>query len=356
MRTFASFARSLAVLALACGAQAHAGTLGGPLTLEDEGVFFLNGKTITSSYPGASLVTGPSAPGRITVNQMYVHYRIPARAAGSPQRAPVVMVHGSNHTGATYETTPDGREGWATYFARKGVPVYVVDHSGRGRSGFDPTPFNQVRDQAGASPASLPTLLLATHERAWLNFRLGPSYGVPFPGLQFPIESMAQYTMQLVPNAETSLAGIGANSVDALAALLDRIGASVVIVHSQSGVYGLDLVRKRPQLVRALVTVEGGCDGFTDKDAASFFTKVPVLSLWGDYSVGAKQTVNGDARRNGCLAAVNAIKAAGGRAALTLLPDLGIKGNSHMMMMDKNNLQVAEVVLKWLGENGARPD
>jgi pimeloyl-ACP methyl ester carboxylesterase len=103
-------------------------------------------------------------------------------------------------------------------------------------------------------------------------------------------------------------------------------------------------VRKRPQLVRALVTVEGGCDGFTDKDAASFFAKVPVLSLWGDYSVGAKQTVNGDARRNG------------GRAALTLLPDIGIKGNSHMMMMDKNNLQVAEVVLKWLGENGARPD
>jgi hypothetical protein len=29
----------------------------------------------------------------------------------------------------------------------------------------------------------------------------------------------------------------------------------------------------------------------------------------------------------------------------------GIKGDSHMMMMDKNNLQVAEVILKWLGEN-----
>jgi pimeloyl-ACP methyl ester carboxylesterase len=200
----------------------------------------------------------------------------------------------------------------------------------------------------------MPTLLLATHERAWLNFRLGPSYGVPFPGLQFPVDTLAQYTMQLVPNAETSLAGGGANTVEALAALLDRIGPSVVMVHSQSGVYGLDLVRKRPQLVRALVTVEGGCDNFTDKDAAAYFTKVPVLSLWGDYSVGAKQTVNGDARRNGCLAAVNAIKAAGGRAALTLLPEIGIKGNSHMMMMDKNNLQVADVVWKWLGENAAQ--
>jgi len=342
---------AIAALSLAFGlTPAHAAALGGPLTLEDEGTFFVNGKTVTSSYPGASLVTGPSAPGKITVNQMYVHYRIPAARQG----APLVMVHGSNHTGATYETTPDGREGWATWFARKGAPVYVVDHSGRGRSGFDPTPVNQVRDSAEARPASLPTLLLATHERAWLNFRLGSTYGVPHPGLQFPVEAMDQYTMQLVPNAETTLPGVGANTVDALAALLDRIGPSVVIVHSQAGTYGLDVVRKRPALVRALVTVEGGCDGFTEKDAASAFAKVPVLSLWGDYSVGAKQTVNGDARRNGCLAAVNAIKAAGGRAQLTLLPDLGIKGNSHMMMMDRNNLQVAEVIQKWLAEVGAR--
>ena len=351
MKPLSSFTRGIALSALLSLAPAHAATLGGPLTLEDEGAFFVGGKTITSNYPGASLVTGPSAPGRITVNQMYVHYRIPARISDATHGVPVVMVHGSNHTGMTYETTPDGREGWATYFVRKGSSVYVVDHSGRGRSGFDPTPFNQVRDQAGSNPASLPTLFLGTHERAWLNFRLGASYPVPFPGLQFPLEALEQYTMQLVPNAETSLAGGGANTVDALAALLDRIGPSVVIVHSQAGTYGLDVVRKRPNLVKALVTVEGGCDGFTDKDAASYFTKVPVLSLWGDNSVGAKQTVNGDARRNGCLAAVNAITAAGGRAALTLLPELGIKGNSHMMMMDKNNLQVAEVILKWLGEN-----
>ena len=65
--------------------------------------------------------------------------------------------------------------------------------------------------------------------------------------------------------------------------------------------------------------------------------------------------MNGDKRRDGCLAAVNSIKAAGGRASLLLLPDAGIKGNSHMMMMDKNNLQVADQVLKWLGDNMAAP-
>jgi hypothetical protein len=34
------------------------------------------------------------------------------------------------------------------------------------------------------------------------------------------------------------------------------------------------------------------------------------------------------------------------------LPDVGIKGNSHMMMMDKNNAEVAAVIQKWLMGKG----
>src|SRR5262249_56354701 len=97
---------------------AMAGSLGGPLELADEGSFFVNGVTTNSSHPGAS-VLGPSPPGTITINQMYVQYRIPKTVSGPA----IVMVPGSGHTGATYETTPDGREGWSTYFARKGFPV-----------------------------------------------------------------------------------------------------------------------------------------------------------------------------------------------------------------------------------------
>lgn len=346
-----SISRALLVtVLLLVAAPLFAATLGGPMTLEDEGSFFVNGKVITSDFPGASLITGPSPPGHIVVNQMYVHYRIPAGKRGLP----VVMVHGSTHTGMTYETTPDGREGWATYFVRKGTPVYVVDQAGRGRSGFDPTAINRMRDQPGGNPSTLPTLLLGSHERAWPNFRFGPKYPEPFPGLQFPLEALDQYLMQLVPNTETTLVGIGDNSVNALAGLLDKIGPAIVIVHSQSGVIGLDLVKKRPQLVKALVTVEGGCDNFSAADIPAAFSKVPVLSVWGDFSVGAKGTVNGDARRNACLAAVNAIKAGGGRAELILLPERGIKGNSHMMMMDKNNLEVADVIIKWLGDNAGK--
>src|ERR1700704_1664783 len=247
-------AAALLLIGLAGGATAQS-SLGGKLELEDEGGFFVNAKKVSSAYPGASLATGPAAPGSITVNQMYVHYRIPA----GPKGVPLVLVHGSNHTGMTYETTPDGREGWATWFVRQGHPVYVVDHSGRGRSGFDPTPVNAVRD-GGADPKSLPTLFLGPIDRAWSNFRFGPAYPKPFPHVQFPLDALDQYLAQLVPNTETTLAGGGANTVSALAALLDRIGPAVVMVHSQSGVYGLDVVRKRPDLVRALVRVEGGCE------------------------------------------------------------------------------------------------
>jgi hypothetical protein len=34
------------------------------------------------------------------------------------------------------------------------------------------------------------------------------------------------------------------------------------------------------------------------------------------------------------------------------LPQTGIKGNSHMMMMDKNNLQVADVIQGWMEKQG----
>jgi len=320
-------------------------SLGAPLTLADEGSFHINGAHLSSVFPGAS-TTGATPPGRITSNQMYVHYRIPAEV----KSLPVIMVHGSNHTGVTYETTPDGREGWATYFVRRGHPVFVVDHAGRGRSGFNPTGINQVRD-GGGNPAALPNLFIGTHERAWVNFRFGPAYGIAFPDLQFPLAALDQYWSQLIVNSETTLERGANHTIDALAALLDKIGPAVLMVHSQSGVYGVEVVKKRPQLVRALISVEGGCENLGDTEAKTAFAKVPFISVWGDHSVGAPGTMNGDERRNRCLQAVTAINAAGGRATHLMLPATGIAGNSHMLMMDKNNLQIADILLQWIAAN-----
>lgn len=312
---------------------------GEPLVIEKQGSFFVNGKTVVSAFPNG---TGTPTPGKITVDQMYVQYQIPQVRA---RRAfPVIMVHGSAHTGKTYEETPDGREGWQTYFLRKGIPVYVVDHAGRARSGFDPTPGNQAR--LDGSPQRIPRFQKFTDENAWLAFRIGAVSFIPHATTQFPVEAFSQYSAQLVPNTETSLNGEGANTVDALAALVDRIGPAILMVHSQSGGYGLSVAIGRPALVKAVVSVEPRSCAVSDSDIRSVFTRLPLLTVFGDFIEGSP--ADWAKIMAECIETVNRITAAGGSAQNIHLPDVGVIGNSHMMMMDKNNLEIADRILQWL--------
>ena len=327
-------------------------TLPRPLLLQDEGSFFIGGQQIHTNFPSSN-PTGLSAPGTYTVNQMYVRYMIPL-TEGLEKKLPVIMVHGADHTGVTYETTPDGREGWATYFARHGYPVYVVDQAGRGRSSFDPTTVNQAVFQKDASVLPAAGFQLYPREGAWVNFLFGPSYGVAWPDERFPLGSLDEYTSQLVPDTEVTLTNGGTNTINDLALLLDKIGPAIIIVHSQSGTYGLGTVVQRSNLAKGLISVEGGCTPITTSDVTSYYKKVPFLSFWGDHSVGAVGA-NGDARRTGCQATVAAFKNAGGDATFLSLPDdLGIHGNSHMMMMDNNNLQLADILMSWIGQHVER--
>ena len=71
--------------------------------------------------------------GQYMVEQMYVQYFLPKHRKG---KYPLLMWHGGGLTGVTFETTPDGRDGWLNYFVRKGWDVYNTDSVERGRSGF----------------------------------------------------------------------------------------------------------------------------------------------------------------------------------------------------------------------------
>src|SRR5215471_11124348 len=157
----------LAALTVTLSAQSTRKFLTAPLTIEDQGSFFIGGVPKVTDYasapppaaPGAPPAPSAVAPHQITIGQMYVQFQIPAKkyAAGWP----VIMVHGSSHTAAALESTPDGREGWYPYFVRKGVPSYVVDQSGRGRSGFDESVLNE-----GKGPG-IPRI---TDDGAWTNW------------------------------------------------------------------------------------------------------------------------------------------------------------------------------------------
>jgi hypothetical protein len=116
-----------------------------PLVIEDQGSFFIGGVPKVTKYATVPPATDPNqayVPSQITIGQMYVQFQIPA---GKKQNMPpVIMVHGSSHTGACLESTPDGREGWEPYFVRHGISTYVVDQAGRGRSGFDESVIHEA--------------------------------------------------------------------------------------------------------------------------------------------------------------------------------------------------------------------
>ena len=85
------------------------------------------------------------------------------------------MVHGSSHTGACLESTPDGREGWYPYFVRNGVASYVVDQAGRGRSGFDESVIHEGEARLAAGDAAaaadlIPGFGRITDDGAWTNW------------------------------------------------------------------------------------------------------------------------------------------------------------------------------------------
>lgn len=318
-----------------------AAALAGPLVLAKQGSFFVNARVVETSASGSP---GPAAAGHISTKGMYVQYQIPQ--AKNDAAYPVILVHGSGHTGKTYEETPDGRMGWAEYFVRRGIATYVVDHSGRARSGFDPAPSNRAK--ADGKTDTLPVFSKFTNEGAWNAFRIGPKPFVPYENTKFPVIAQEQYWAQIVPNTESSYADGGQSTVDALAALLDRIGPAVLVVHSQSGAYGISAALARPRLVRALVSVEPRSCAVAEADRTAF-ARVPLLTVFGDFFGG--NAGDWPARMAECVTTVQHEKSDGGMSENLYLPDAGIRGNSHMLMMDTNNLEVADIILTWLDKH-----
>src|SRR6185436_5633906 len=141
-----------------------------PLVIEDQGSFFIGGVPKVTTYATVPPPTQTLTPNQITIGQMYVQFQIPATR--KPNMPPVIMVHGSSHTAACLESTPDGREGWAPYFVRNGISTYIVDQAGRGRSGFDQSVVHEGaarvrnRDVEGGT-AKLPAFGRITDNGAW---------------------------------------------------------------------------------------------------------------------------------------------------------------------------------------------
>jgi pimeloyl-ACP methyl ester carboxylesterase len=104
----------------------------GPLVIKEQSFFYIGGRY------------DQTQPDRHVVGQMYVEYQIPQELK---HPFPIVMVHGGTATGLLWNGTPDGREGWAQFFLRQGYAVYVVDQVARGRSPYEPAVYGPSRSQ-----------------------------------------------------------------------------------------------------------------------------------------------------------------------------------------------------------------
>jgi pimeloyl-ACP methyl ester carboxylesterase len=312
-----------------------------PIALRDMGSFHVGGRlnAVTGQPIREILFTPGGVPAKLDPNgtyqveQMYAQYFLVQNRKG---KLPLMLWHGGGLTGVTYETKPDGNPGWLNYFLRHGWDTYISDAMERGRAGWT----NTFKGEPVFLPLGDP----------WERFRVGPigswsedkGKRMTYPGVQFPTDAYEQFMKQGVPRWVTTDDAIVAAYIE----LVDRVCPCVVLVHSQSGSFGFKVAEARPDKVKALIAVEPSATGNKDKVAA---LKMPIVVIYGD---NAKDHPRWGKIRQNVVDYAGAIKTAGGNTEVIDLPDIGIKGNTHMVMMDKNSDQVADVIQKWLAGKG----
>ena len=349
-----------------------------PMSLARDGFFYIGGKP--SKVGDRTIITG----------QMYVEYRIPAKQT---HPYPIVMVHGGTRAGTTYLGTPDGREGWAQYFVRQGYAVYVVDQPGRGRSGYDTASYGP--SHVGNIEGTLRRYLQQEKFKLWPQAHLHTQW----PGTGEPDDAA---TIMMVSGFLPEIADFTKQQFlnrDALVALLDKIGPAVVMTHSQGGAFGWPVADARPDLVKAILAIEPNGPPFYQVDfigAPDYFKQGPLALPYGitavplNYSpavADAKElafveedkadgpglvkchvqkeparklpnlkmpilVVMGEASYHAPYdhCTVKYLRQAGANPTFMQLAELGIKGNSHVMMNEKNNKEIAAAIAGWLGK------
>ncbi len=326
-----------------------------PIVIQDQGSFAVGGTMTTN--PGTFDPIKRTPEGQtFRGDHAYVFYQVPEKS----KKLPLVFWHGIGQFSKTWETTPDGREGFQNIFLRRKFSVYLIDQPRRGNAGRSTT-------EATISPTP--------DEQMWFGtFRVGvwPNY---FPDVQFSKdpEALNQYFRSMVPN----IGPIDINvNIEAVSALATKLGSIILVTHSHSGGMGW-LTAIKNQNIRAIVSYEPGsgfvfpvgevpkpiessagplvANGVSKEDFLKL-TKIPIIIYYGD-NIPSKPDPNPGidgwrARLEMARKWRDALNAAGGDVRVVHLPEIGIKGNTHFPFSDLNNVKIADLMSKWLQEKG----
>ncbi|TVY35850.1 putative secreted lipase [Lachnellula occidentalis] len=334
-------------------------------------------------YVGGKYINGTS--GWVITDQMYVEKLEPQVVL---HKYPLVFITGGFQIATNWLNTPDDRAGWASYFLSQGYVVYLADHVKRGRSPwamassallnttFTDLAFVQDYFIAGQRTKLWPQAVLHTQ---WPG-----TAEVGDPTFDQFYASQIQTPVDDGPYSQTI--------IDAYSALLDKIGASVLVSHSQGGPYGWGIGDSRPNLVKAIIALEPEGPPFENQVqktgparpygiTTAPITYSPAVNLTADPNAFTKVRVNStDPDFANCLMQAEPAKQlpnlqkfpilmltteasyhafydhctysylvqAGVNVEWLQLKDIGIHGNAHFVFMEKNNMEVVPLLDMWI--------
>jgi hypothetical protein len=380
----------------------------GKLHLNAYGSFFIPGSTHTiDTNEARGGGAGVPYPGLSMINQMYVQFMKP-QAQNGKKHIPIAIVHGCCLSTKSWQTTPDGRMGWDEYFVRQGFDTYMIDQVGRARSGFDATKYNRVRTGEDPNVLDLPPILIASDQFAWNVFRWGTSTctaspcsttDTPHPGIRFPMNTVGvgagsnlQFYNMVIPDLNATLSGAAPynpppplnptpadpaaffNTPAQMAELAKELGGAGLMGHSESSSFPTRAALQPGSgcypwtsasacKVKAIMQLETGCfaptttpGGLLTPAEITTLSHIPMIIEYGDFSPVTQPAAP-------CPDMIAAITAAGGDIKFAWLPHLStgslypgspgpITGNEHMVMLDNNNQQIAQIFIDWLTSRG----
>jgi len=353
--------------------------------LARKGVFYAGG-----SYWGE--------PGRqVMRGAMYTEVYVPRQIR---QPYPVIFFHANGQTGTQWMQTPDGRPGWAYRLIEEGYVVYVVDYPARGRSTYVPLPGPDGKQPIDGSINIRTALEL---ERIWTNTRERGDFPLAKNHNQWPgAGKIGDPVFDTYMRSQVQFAGAtGTLTRDAGIALLDMIGTQVIMfTHSQGGGFGFDITEARAQQVPLMVALEPGGPQFGGVDTAKVEPGPRNPNSWGltnnryEYTPPANtpaeiQTVLETKQERPdevrcwmqaeparkltrwqnikvLMASANAtyhrvydpcipkfLKQAGVQVEFYRMEDVGLRGNSHVMMLEKNSDDIIKWISGWMKKNTA---
>jgi pimeloyl-ACP methyl ester carboxylesterase len=347
------------------------------------GFFYVGGQYVGA--PGKEVMDGAE----------YVEVMVPKKIR---HPYPIVFFHGAGQTATDWLQTPDGRAGWAYFFIKQGYTVYMVDYPARGRS-----PYNPNADGDGALTIRSAPLLeqVFTDIGAQGNwpqakkFSQWPGEGPNKGKMGDPIfDDFAKTQVQFLQGGKQAKLNL-----DAHIALLDKIGSPVIVLtHSQGGEFGWQIADARPKLVKAIITAEPGGPPIKNVDTSKIAYGAGAGYAWGITSLPlhydppvsdpaelqpvleAKaddpDTVPCYVQKEPAHKLINMkdipvldvstqasyhrifdscipkwLNQAGVKTQYVKLEDVGLTGNEHELMLDKNSDEIAKFFAQWLDKN-----